>query len=201
MAPYQVKPITGEYKSLAREILNETINLDRPGGFPLEHRPGGGGSVMAFHSVKIGSVKQKGARGVTIGTFRRVVLYDKKINKESKGSIKLKSIEPKYKNLFNMLQKLFRAHFGQRFDAVRVNANIKAKKHRDSKNVGVSTILGMGNYSGGRLKLYPSKTDKWAPVDVNVKNRFIRFNSTEIEHGTTPFSGKRYTFVFFKHSK
>lgn len=176
-----------ETKRLMATILAEMKVLDGPGGFPTKYCKTRVHPKFRFHDDRIGACNQKGSRGSTIGTFRR--------NNLVKGVEK--KVEAKFDKLYRALSKLYRKYTGNRAKGIRVNCNIKSKKHRDSRNVGTSTILALGPFTGGQIILYPGKNDEWKKTQYNIRNAFLSFNSTEIEHGTAPFKGKRYSFVFF----
>jgi len=107
-----------------------------------------------------------------------------------------KSNTPKYKELFQEASKLMRLHNPNfKFTSIQFNKNQKTKKHTDSKNVGKSYIIGLGDYNGGDVRLYTKKGDSYR--DIDIKNRFATFNGSELEHETRPFTGERYTLVFY----
>jgi len=104
--------------------------------------------------------------------------------------------KPKYKELFQEASKLMKQHNPNfKFSSVQINENQKTSKHKDGNNVGQSYIIGLGDYTGGDVRLYSpdGKTFK----DINIKNRWIKFNGSELEHETTAFKGTRYTLVFY----
>ena len=61
----------------------------------------------------------------------------------------------------------------------------------DKSNIGLSGIIGFGNYTGG---------ETWAQHQgfLNVSNKLHRFDG-QIPHFTTRFVGERYTAVFYTH--
>lgn len=77
-----------------------------------------------------------------------------------------------------------------RFTTVMVNYNYKTKTHIDKNNIGDSVIVGLGDYKGGDL-LVEGKA-------YNIKYRPLQFNGAELEHGTAPYTGNRYSLVFFR---
>lgn len=76
------------------------------------------------------------------------------------------------------------------FTTVQVNYNYRTKPHIDRNNVGESLIVGLGDYKGGDLVVDGTKYD--------IKNHPLIFNGAELLHGTAPFTGERYSLVFFK---
>lgn len=82
-------------------------------------------------------------------------------------------------------------------DQVQINKNWQSPPHRDSGNVGESWIIGLGDYEGGETVVeYPSKH-----IEYDIKNTFVKFNGSRYTHWTKPYEGKRYSLVFYKHSK
>lgn len=76
------------------------------------------------------------------------------------------------------------------FTTVQVNYNYKTKPHIDGHNVGNSLILGFGDYSGGDLVV--------SGKSYNIKNTPTIFNGSLHLHSTKPYTGERYSLVFFK---
>jgi hypothetical protein len=84
---------------------------------------------------------------------------------------------------------------GFHYNGIAVNHNMKAKKHMDSKNFGVSYITGFGEYTGGELNVYKSETE----IEVlNLHHNIYGFNGSELYHETKDFEGDRYTIIYFK---
>lgn len=73
--------------------------------------------------------------------------------------------------------------------SIQVNQNYETAPHKDKGNVGESCILGFGDYEGGDLVV-----DK---TPVPIKNQLVFFDGSLYEHYTTPFTGNRYSLVFF----
>tara|TARA_R110002050_G_scaffold222601_1_gene358402 strand:+ start:1070 stop:1582 length:513 start_codon:yes stop_codon:yes gene_type:complete len=121
----------------------------------------------------------------------------KTTNDGRKGIITGRQTEkPKYKELFQEASKLMKQHNPNfKFSSVQINENQKTSKHKDGNNVGQSYIIGLGDYTGGDVRLYSpdGKTSK----DINIKNRWAKFDGSQLEHETTPFKGTRYTLVFY----
>ena len=76
-----------------------------------------------------------------------------------------------------------------------LNKNFQSPPHFDSKNMGESYIVGLGDYTGGELIVYDK--DGKNPVKKNIKNRFYKFNGSIYPHETAPFKGERYSLVFY----
>jgi len=82
------------------------------------------------------------------------------------------------------------------YTTIQFNKNYKCKKHIDGNNVGISTIIGLGNYTGGELMIYYDGPDK-PPTKIDIKNKFYEFNGSEYYHETNDFTGERHTLVFY----
>jgi hypothetical protein len=81
------------------------------------------------------------------------------------------------------------------YNTITLNQNILAQKHKDIVNVGESIILGIGDYEGGHLRVYSNDTDY---VAHDIKDKPIKFNGHTTFHETEPFTGCRYTMIFYK---
>lgn len=135
-------------------------------------------------------------RGMALGMVNlRPCNAIKNGNKPQQDCRLLKS--KKYKELFDSTNEWFNRTYPYFFDytTIQYNKNNKCAKHKDSKNVGESIIIGLGDYEGGRLIIYDYMgQDK---VYVDIKNKFFKFNGSEYAHETEEFTGNRITLVFF----
>jgi len=109
------------------------------------------------------------------------------------------------RELFQALSRLMRSH-DEEFDftSITVNKNLRCKPHRDRCNSGKSYIIGFGDYSGGELFVGKRNADQDKEARSNftkldLKNRFVSFFGGEQTHFTAPFTGERYTCVFYKY--
>jgi hypothetical protein len=78
-----------------------------------------------------------------------------------------------------------------KFTSIQLNHNFASALHVDDYNSGPSYIVGLGGYEGGELW-----TLEHGPLDCH--HRFCHYDGTE-PHATLPFTGERYTLVFFTH--
>ena len=76
---------------------------------------------------------------------------------------------------------------------ITLNKNFKTIPHYDS-NKSDSIIIGIGNYSGGRLMLY-DQNDNITYVDI--KNKWFQFNGFKTKHATENFEGDRYSIIYY----
>lgn len=121
-----------------------------------------------------------------------------KVNARQYGQVTSnKTKSPKYAELHAASKALMRSKDPKfKFTSIQYNKNQRTAKHKDANNVGVSYIVGLGNYSGGELIVYDEQGRN--PVKVNIKNRFYKFNGSRLMHETAPFKGTRFTLVFYK---
>lgn len=76
------------------------------------------------------------------------------------------------------------------YDGIQVNENYQTAPHKDAGNRGESAIVGFGDYTGGELLVEEQS--------VSIKNRVVYFDGSVYTHSTAPFTGNRYSLVFFK---
>jgi hypothetical protein len=99
---------------------------------------------------------------------------------------------------------------GWEYQTITLNHNAKAKKHIDKKNVGKSVIVGIGNYSGGELRVFSADSSKHHDYDIHDKP--CMFNGGLLPHETQTFSGEgthgkyirgmgRYTMIFYRQMR
>ena len=81
--------------------------------------------------------------------------------------------------------------------SIQYNKNHRAARDRDAKNTGISYIIGLGDYKGGKLTIFDEYEKN--PVKHDIKNKFYTFDGSKYPHETCPFSGERYTLVFYSN--
>ena len=153
----------------------EGINL--PIAYCSENRVG------SHHARKIGVTNQKDARQTVFGmTYYR-------------GLLQLSSYSKRYPHMMTLFKDFIDSH-NKRFEfkSVYVNRNTVAKKHLDSKNTGISLLVGLGSYTGGKTVLY-DKDD--IPEIFNINTHSLVFDGSKIPHSSEPFKGTRYSLIFF----
>lgn len=110
--------------------------------------------------------------------------------------LSLKTREPKYKKLFRETKKLMRLRDPKfKFTSIQYNKNHRTARHRDASNVGVSYIVGLGDYTGGELIIFDENEKN--PTRHDIRNKFYTFNGSKYPHETAPYRGERYTLVFY----
>ena len=85
---------------------------------------------------------------------------------------------------------------GFQYQAITINKNMKAKKHKDGSNNGMSVINGLGDFTGGGLFVYPNSKAK-KPELYDLKNHILVFNGAKLAHRTDTYKGTRYTLIFY----
>lgn len=91
--------------------------------------------------------------------------------------------------LWCLLQEFAAAHVHIRWDAVQVNDNYQSAPHKDKGNEGDSYIVGFGDYTDGELTV--------ETTDYDIHNKPHLFRGCDLLHSTKPWSGNRYSLVFF----
>jgi len=101
------------------------------------------------------------------------------------------------RRIYHLLKALIdERHESFQYTSITVNRNLQCKPHRDKRNVGLSYIIAFGAFEGGGLnyEICPGWTETFA-----LKNKWLLFNGNDL-HGNTPFTGTRFSCVFYKHS-
>jgi len=124
-------------------------------------------------------------RGYTVQTYGVPKIDDSKTTQNVK-----------YNDLHTAAKALMRSHNPNfHFSSIQVNKNNRTAKHIDGRNVGMSYMIGLGDYTGGDLLIYDE--DGKNPKAYPTKNRWINFNGSIYPHETRPFRGTRYTLVYY----
>lgn len=177
MDNYHTLKLEEDHKRILADIYEylETLRL------PTSYRSGPTG--LPFHGAKTGTTTQKGARQTCFGMVRR------------QGVLQESTYTIKYPKIMPMFKKFMKAHCPKfKFNSVYVNKNTVCKRHLDSKNMGVSLLVGLGKYTGGKTVLYTKKNKE---RKFHIKTQSLMFNGSEIEHRSEEFNGTRYSLVFF----
>ena len=166
-----------ESKQILKEIYEELEAITIPTTYSSTSVKG------HYHARKTGSTNQKYGRQTCFGLTN----YRGK-QRTSKSTKKYPYILP----LFTRFIQSHRPDF--KFSSVYVNRNVVCKKHLDSKNVGESLLVGIGDYyTGGQTTLYINGK----PTIFNIKSQSLIFNGSEIPHQSEKFEGTRYSLVFY----
>ena len=101
----------------------------------------------------------------------------------------------KYQKIYELAKELAKNNDVE-YTSIQFNKNYQCKKHIDGRNIGESTIIGLGNYTGGELLVYYDGPDE-PPTKIDIKGKFFKFNGSEYYHETAEFQGERHTIVFY----
>ena len=118
-----------------------------------------------------------------------------------------------YKVLCAYLQSML-GRVGVAFDFTSINVNFgyAAKIHRDSNNIGPSMIKALGDFDGGRLRIWDDdgskcleelrKTSGFTAYDLSAgpEGGLLLFDG-RCAHEVEEFSGERYTLVYFTSAR
>lgn len=123
--------------------------------------------------------------GFTLGDVR----YRRYIN----GSLIGKSIHTKkHPILFDKLNNLIKDIDSQfEYTTIQINKNILCPAHIDKNNIGLSYIIGLGNYEHGELVI--------ENIPYDIKKKWLLFDGKKV-HWTNEFQGDRYTIIYYKHN-
>jgi len=146
-----------------------------------------------------GVQEPKDCFSITYGYTNLGYISKQKSRKKVENNLYETTFLTKHPELKNILQQLCDIHCEEKIivDQVQINKNWWSPPHQDAGNVGESWIIGFGDYEGGNTIVeYPEQH-----IEYNIKNKFIKFNGSKFVHWTTPFVGKRYSLVFYNHSK
>ena len=83
------------------------------------------------------------------------------------------------------------------YTTIQYNFNQVSKKHKDKKNIGESYIVAIGDYTGGRLKVWKDEKGEGDPDYIDIKNKLYKFNGSKYYHETEEFVGTRISLVYF----
>ena len=136
-------------------------------------------------------------------TWKGFLKRDKEGNKISRKQspypgLYLTKVMELYPHLHDIFAEFASLHFPDfEYTSVQMNRNFPCPRHIDSKNIGESVLLNIGNYTGGELVVEYEDGDKI----INNINSLYRFNGSKYHHYTLPFTGTRYALVFFKNNQ
>lgn len=98
-----------------------------------------------------------------------------------------------YKLLLDFGEKYVKPR-GIDFNSITVNQCYAAAKHKDKHNGGESFLVAFGDYTGGELKIYEGDLS-----GNHIVNQIpIITDFSKVYHSVEPFTGKRYSLVYYK---
>ena len=83
------------------------------------------------------------------------------------------------------------------FNSITVNQNYQADKHRDKNNLGVSFLVGFGDYYKGRLLIHEG--DLSGAHDIQY--RPIKADFSKILHSVEDWDGERFSLVYYTFAR
>ncbi len=151
-----------------------------------------------YNTYNKGETHRSMALGIV--NIRPCCQYDKdgvKINDPQQECLLLK--KDKYKECFKLTNDWVKEvypylYYNFKYSTIMYNGNNQCRKHIDANNVGESYIIGLGDYTGGRLIVYDKK-DRAHYVDIN--NKFVKFNGSNYYHEVEDWVGTRISLVFY----
>jgi hypothetical protein len=157
-------------------------------------------ALSNFTVSKIPQPAQPGSenRGNVIGTIGRTMTFGFGDTRRGWNYYKTNKVHPEiFKALVEFGNQVVPK--GWTYQGITLNHGVKAKKHVDRKNVGASVIVGIGDFTGGEIRVW--NQDGGNPKDWPLHDRPVMFNGGLLAHETQPFKGDRYTFVFYKQGR
>ena len=99
--------------------------------------------------MKKGQLKYE---GFVLGRINLIPYWAKK--KGHKQELSVRTKDPKFKELYKNTRLLIDMHVKEhdpkfKYTTIQYNKNHRCAKHKDGRNVGVSYIIGLGDYTGG----------------------------------------------------
>lgn len=158
------------------KFLSDTISFS---GAITQRKNTYGGAAHKKNSGVVGVSKRHHSSNCTISVFTR-----KMIAKNPAGAFLIYFMN-------TCIQKMFPTFH---FTAVMMNKNFEGQLHVDRLNIGRSVMITFGDFVGGELMIHDYRESE-ANV-IEVKDKAIIFDGN-MAHATMPYSGVRYTYVFF----
>lgn len=101
----------------------------------------------------------------------------------------------RFPELFSALKKFVKWKFpNHKWNAIQINRNVSTGFHYDKGNIGKSLCIGIGDYTGGGIRLDLKNGMK----DINNKDKWLVYDGTTTKHKTIPATkGNRYALIFY----
>jgi hypothetical protein len=115
-------------------------------------------------------------------------------NKPGSYVSKLREDNPWFEEVIREFTFIYNPDF--EYNQVVINRNFECEPHVDANNVGVSSIIGLGEYGGGCLNV---QIDNENTKVVDIYHSFFTFNGSIYRHWVQPFTGTRYSIVFYNY--
>tara|TARA_R110001592_G_scaffold84381_3_gene249541 strand:- start:1197 stop:1901 length:705 start_codon:yes stop_codon:yes gene_type:complete len=145
--------------------------------------------------------KKQGGSMLYGSTFRQhpkhyKVQREKDPNNPKLNLTKAKSDHPQLEYIFKEFGKLYFPEF--KYNSIQMNKNYIMPPHLDSKNVGQSVLISIGDYIGGDTCLFNEKSRIIEKHDA--RQQPLKFDGSKILHWVDTIKSKdedRYSLVFF----
>lgn len=95
--------------------------------------------------------------------------------------------------LYFLLEEFGKNYVDISYNAITVNQNYRADKHRDKNNVGVSFLVAFGSYAGGELLLHEGDLSG----NHSVYHKPLVLDFSKVLHSVDHFTGERYSLVYY----
>jgi hypothetical protein len=95
--------------------------------------------------------------------------------------------------LYKLLLEFGEKYVPMSFNAITVNQDYKAEKHRDKHNLGNSFLVAFGDFQGGELVIHEGDLSG----THNIQYKPIITDFSKIFHSVNDFTGNRYSLVFY----
>jgi len=140
------------------------------------------------------NIEDKGYKGFALGLVNSWAGKGERAGQQQ--LITNRTRTPKYKDLFKEACDLMDEYDPEfKYTSIQFNKNYQCARHKDGKNMGISYIIGFGDYTDGQLIVYDELGGN--PKKKNIKHKFFTFNGSEFYHETAEFTGDRITLVFY----
>jgi hypothetical protein len=120
------------------------------------------------------------------------------------GVVNRRSLPPDYSRqgwlrpyLYKLLLDFGAKHVTHPFTSITVNDNYIAAPHKDKGNIGISTVVAFGDYTGGELELLEGDQKGI----YCVRHIPLTTDFSKVLHRVKEFEGSRYSLVFFTARK
>ena len=116
------------------------------------------------------------------------------------GVVKRRCLLPDYSTLcwkrpylYHLLLNFGNVFIKINWNSITINQNYQCSPHKDKNNSGESVLVAFGDYEGGELSIFEG--EKKGVHDV--KNKLFQCDFSQVLHHVLPFTGNRYSLVFY----
>ena len=142
------------------------------------------------------NVRRDGEGALRSVTFGQIFCFGKN-NADPSGNNKqryqLSQYSIKHPELHDILFLLAKRLTGKNYKSCCLNDSYRMAKHVDNNNYGTSFIWGVGDFTGGELRVY-GENDTY--TDYDIRNGLF-FDGSVRPHEVLQFEGRRFSMVFY----